>query len=97
MFVLRRSSKEQFTTMRDGKTENGHFPLTLLHSIFFKREQNSRVVLLYLPWQCGLELESILAARGGNILLACCFNLQFNITHASLKSELMNDIMMRAA
>lgn len=51
MFVQRRSSKEQFTTMRDGKTENDPYPpqLYLTHLIFFKTGTSSGVALVYLP------------------------------------------------
>lgn len=66
------------------QTENGHFSFTLLHRIFF----TSGVVFLYRPYH--LRIENVLATRHAA-------NLQFNVAHASLKSELINDIMMRAS
>lgn len=46
MFVLRRSSKEQFTTVRNGRAEMGHFPSQSTAHGGRKMEQNRRLVLL---------------------------------------------------
>lgn len=39
------------------QTENGHFPLTLLHNIFLNSGVGFFLFVFYHPWLCGLVLD----------------------------------------
>lgn len=73
-------------------------PPTVVTDTHHKRNKlGGSVLFTFLGNAVQLGLKSFSSQESQYVLLARCCNLQFSIAHGSLKSELMNDIMMTAA